>query len=200
MFWDKVAWAYDIFADGLNKKTNRALCAEAAQLIRPEDTVLECACGTGLLTKAIAPRCKCLIATDFSEKMLRRAERKCKSFPNAEFLQADILRLPFATGAFDAVVAANVIHLLEDPYAALRELERVAKPGGRLILPTYLNRARQGKTDSLSRAVGIAGANFKRQFTPASYRRFFTKAGYPDAKYLFCDGRIPCAVAILQKK
>ena len=41
MFWDKVAWAYDIFADGLNKKTNRALCAEAAQLIRPEDTVLE---------------------------------------------------------------------------------------------------------------------------------------------------------------
>ena len=200
MFWDKIAWAYDIFANGLNKKTNRALCTAIAQLICPENAVLECACGTGLLTKVIAPRCKRIIATDFSEKMLRRAERKCKGFPNAEFLQADILRLPFAAGAFDTVVAANVIHLLEDPYAALLELERVAKPGGRLILPTYLNRARRGKADSLSRAVGMAGANFKRQFTPASYRHFFTKAGYPDANYLFCDGKIPCAVAILQKK
>lgn len=79
MFWDKVAWAYDIFAVGLNKKTNRALCAEAAQLIRPEDTVLECACGTGLLTKAIAPRCKCLIATDFSEKCCAAPSENAKA-------------------------------------------------------------------------------------------------------------------------
>ena len=200
MFWDNVAWVYDIFANVINRRANRTLCAAVESVIRPDDAVLECACGTGLLTEAIAPRCKRLIATDFSEKMLRRAAQKCKSFPNAEFLQADILRLPFAAGAFDAVVAANVIHLLEDPHAALHELERVAKPGGRLILPTYLNRARQGKTDSLSRAVGMAGANFKRQFTPASYRRFFADAGYPDANYLFCDGKIPCAVAILQKK
>ena len=73
MFWDNVAWVYDIFANVINRKANRALCAEAAALIRPEDEVLECACGTGLLSGVIAGRCRSLVATDFSENMLRRA-------------------------------------------------------------------------------------------------------------------------------
>ena len=65
MFWDNVAWLYDIFADGINRKANRALCAAVGELISPADDVLECACGTGLLTTVIAPRCKRLTATDF---------------------------------------------------------------------------------------------------------------------------------------
>ena len=56
MFWDNVAWLYDIFADGINRKANRALCAAVGELISPADDVLECACGTGLLTTVIAPR------------------------------------------------------------------------------------------------------------------------------------------------
>ena len=67
MFWDNVAWLYDIFADGINRKANRALCAAVGELISPADDVLECACGTGLLTTVIAPRCKRLTATDFSD-------------------------------------------------------------------------------------------------------------------------------------
>lgn len=47
MFWDNVAWLYDIFADGINRKANRALCAAVGELISPADDVLECACGTG---------------------------------------------------------------------------------------------------------------------------------------------------------
>ena len=46
MFWDNVAWLYDIFADGINRKANRALCAAVGELISPADDVLECACGT----------------------------------------------------------------------------------------------------------------------------------------------------------
>ena len=49
MFWDNVAWVYDIFADGINRKANRKLCKVVAGLISPTDDVLECACGTGLL-------------------------------------------------------------------------------------------------------------------------------------------------------
>ena len=73
MFWDHVAWIYDVFANGVNRKANRALCAAVEAAIRPGDDVLECACGTGLLTGEIAPRCRSLVATDFSENMLRRA-------------------------------------------------------------------------------------------------------------------------------
>ena len=75
MFWDNIAWVYDIFADGINRKANRKLCKVVAGLISPTDDVLECACGTGLLSGVIAKRCKSLTATDFSAKMLTRARR-----------------------------------------------------------------------------------------------------------------------------
>ena len=135
MFWDNVAWLYDIFADGINRKANRALCAAAGELISPADEVLECACGTGLLTAVIAPRCKRLTATDFSAAMLRRAEKKCAKFGNVQFAQADILHLDYPDESFDAVVAANVIHLLDEPYRALHELSVSAAPAADLSFP-----------------------------------------------------------------
>lgn len=199
MFWDQVAWAYDIFAEGINRKANRALCAAVAELIGPTDDVLECACGTGLLTRVIAPRCKSLLATDFSAKMLQRAEKKYGHFPNLRFAQANILQLAYPDAQFDAVVAANVIHLLDEPLQALRELDRVCRPGGRLIIPTYMNRTDKGTTNRVSGAIGRAGADFKREFTLESYQAFFAAAGYTDARYTLCEGRIPCAVAVLQK-
>ena len=162
--------------------------------------MLECACGTGLLTGVIAARCRALTATDFSEKMLAQAERKYANCGNVRFAQADITKLGYPDGRFDAVVAANVIHLLDEPLRALRELDRVCRPGGRLIIPTYMNRTDKGTTNRVSGAIGRAGADFKREFTLESYQAFFAAAGYTDARYTLCEGRIPCAVAVLQKR
>ena len=200
MFWDNVAWAYDIFADGINRKANRALRAVVAEAIRPGETVLECACGTGLLSGAIAERCGSLVATDLSEKMLRRAERKCARYGNVRFERGDILRITFPNESFDAVVAGNVIHLLDEPCRALAELDRVCRKGGRLIIPTYMNETERGTTNSVSGAIGKAGADFKREFTLASYQAFFREAGYRDGDYTLCRGRVPCAVAVLRKE
>ena len=50
-----------------------------------------------------------------------------------------------------------------------------------------------------SRAVKTAGANFKREFTPETYRAVLTNAGYPKAQYTHCEGTIPCEIAVLQK-
>ena len=200
MFWDNVAWVYDIFANVINRKANRQLCATVEQFISPTDEVLECACGTGLLSEGIARRCKSLIATDFSAKMLRQAERKCRKYRNITWEQADILQLRFPDECFDVVVAANVIHLLEDPYEALQELGRVCKKGGRMIIPTYMNGTDRGTTNGVSSAIGKAGADFKREFTLKSYQQFLTAAGYPHAEYTLCQGRIPCAVALLKKQ
>ena len=200
MFWDNVAWVYDIFANGINRKANREMCAVVRKLIAPSDEVLECACGTGLLSSVIAPRCKSLTATDFSANMLKRAEKKCGKYGNIRFERADILRLHYSDGRFDAVVAANVIHLLEEPYKALRELDRVCRPGGRIIVPTYMNRTDKGTTNSVSGVIGKAGADFKREFTLDTYRQFLADAGYPDAVCTLCEGRIPCAVAVIEKR
>ena len=200
MFWDRAAGVYDLFVNGINRKTHRALRRIVAELIGPDDRVLECACGTGLLTQVIAEKCKVLTATDFSPKMLKRAEKNCAAYGNITFRQADITALDEPDGAFDKVVAGNVIHLLDEPLKALGELNRVCRDGGMLIIPTYMNKEKTGKTSSFASAVGRARADFKRQFTLESYRRFFLDAGYNDVRITLADGRIPCAVVVMTKK
>ena len=199
MFWDNVAGVYDVFVNVINGKTHQKLRRIVSSLIEPDDTVLECACGTGLLSAVIAPKCRQLTATDFSEKMLKKAEKNCRSFRNITYAQADITALSFADGSFDKVVAGNVIHLLDNPVTALRELNRVCKDGGMLIIPTYMNKDSKGKLSGFSGAAQKAGADFKRQFTVESYRQFFLDAGHPDVKVSLADGRIPCAVAVMRK-
>ena len=199
MFWDNVAGVYDIFVNIINRKTHRRLKEIVSDLVEPDDTVLECACGTGLLSAVIAEKCRQLTATDFSEKMLKKAEKNCRAFRNVTYARADITALSFADGSFDKVVAGNVIHLLDNPLAAISELNRVCKDGGMLIIPTYMNKDDKGKTNGFSGAVGKAGADFKREFTAESYRQFFLEAGYPDVKVSLADGRIPCAVAVMRK-
>ena len=200
MFWDTVAGVYDVFVHVINRRAHKALCHIVSDLFTPSDRVLECACGTGLLTKVIAQRCRQLTATDYSAAMLKRAERNCAAFSNIAFRQADISALEFPDGAFDKVVAGNVLHLLDAPLRALSELDRVLKPGGTLIIPTYMNKSDKGTNSAFSRAVGKAGADFKRQFTVESYRQFFLDAGYGDVRIELARGRIPCAVAVMTKK
>ena len=62
-----------------------------------------------------------------------------------------------------------------------------------------MNRSESGKMGGTSRAVKTAGANFKREFTPETYRAFLTNAGYPNAQYTHCEDTIPCEIAVLQK-
>lgn len=200
MFWDHVAGVYDIFANVINAKVHRELCEKVAALIAADDEVLECACGTGMLSAHIAPECKSLVATDFSSGMLKRARAKCRKYANVEFKLANISALDFADNTFDVVVAGNVIHLLDEPAAALGELNRVCKTGGKLIIPTYMNKRAHDDTSGFIKALGKAGADFKKQFTFSSYKRFFADAGYTDAVYTMIEGRVPCALAVLRKR
>lgn len=199
MFWDKAAKLYDVFEYLFNRDGNQRLCEAVASLIGETDDVLECACGTGMITEAIGQKCRRLIATDFSVGMLRQAKKKCGNRSNVIFRKADITRLKFRDNTFDTVVAGNVIHLLEDPRAALKELERVCKTGGKIIIPTYINEEKKGKTGLAVKLIGKAGAGFQQQFTYGTYREFFASAGYEDVEYQLAEGRMPCAIAIIRK-
>lgn len=200
MFWDQVAGVYDIFANIINKKAHQKLRHIISGLVQLEDDVLECACGTGLLSMVIAGRCKALTATDFAPKMLQRAKKNCSNYNNITFRQGNILSLDFDDETFDKVVAGNVIHLLDEPLKALSELNRVCRQGGKLIIPTYMNKDKNGKTSGFASAVGRAGADFKRQFTIDTYRQFFLNAGYADVQITLAEGRIPCAVAVMTRR
>lgn len=198
MFWDKVAGVYDGFIKLMNKSATVRLQDEVASLLSPGDQVLECACGTGLLTIAMAPRCASLTATDYSPKMLKRAAAKCKAFPNVSFQPGNILAIDFPDSTFDVVVAANVIHLLDDPHQALQELYRVCRPGGMVVIPTYINQTADGSQTRPARLLEKLGVGFKRIFTEESYRRFFDEAGYA-ASFRLVDGRMPCCIAVIRK-
>ncbi len=200
MFWDKVAWVYDLFVNVINRKTHKMLRRIVYDLIEPADEVLECACGTGLLSEVIAAKCRRLTATDLSARMLNKTKKNCAPYDNISFCFADITALDFPDAAYDKVVAGNVIHLLNEPLKALSELNRVCRQGGKLIIPTYMNKEKKGNTDGLVSFIGKAGADFKRQFTIESYRRFFLDAGYPDVTIRVAEGRIPCAVAVMSRK
>ena len=199
MFWDKVSPVYDLMEEVYNHKVFVGTGEKVAEYIEKKDVVLECACGTGAISVYIAPKCRMLVASDFSVGMLRRASRKCRKFHNVFFKKADITNLKCKDERFDKVVAGNVIHLVPNPEKAMAELNRVVKPGGKIIIPTYINMT----TKSAGIAVKVIdrlGADFKRQFDLNSYKKFFEDLGYADVEYSVVDGRMPCAIAVITKK
>ena len=96
MLWGKIASIYDIFAYIINRKTHDILCKKIVDYIDKTDSVLECACGTGLLTVSIAEKCHFIVATDFSLNMLKKTQRKCLKYGNVRIEQADIMNLETA--------------------------------------------------------------------------------------------------------
>ena len=199
MFWNKISPLYDLFENVYNHKVYAGTGKAVAEYLEPSDIVLECACGTGAITECIAPKCRKLVATDFATGMLRQASKKCRKFENILFRRADITNIKCKDARFDKVVAGNVIHLLPEPEKALAELERVVKPGGKIIIPTYINMTKA--TAGLGvKFVELLGADFKKQFDLATYKSFFEDMGYKDVEYRVVDGRMPCAIAVIQRK
>ena len=115
MFWDKVAGIYDLVETVYNGRVYKNLGKRIAKEMEAGDVVLECACGTGAISRHIAPTCKLLIATDFSGGMLRQAAKNCRNYDNVRIRRADMMKLKCRDNRFNKVVAGNVIHLLEKP-------------------------------------------------------------------------------------
>ena len=129
--FDRIAPFYDVMnkvmTAGLDGRWRKATIRET---VKPGDRVLDACCGTGDL--AVAARVAGageIVGVDFSERMLERARRKD---PGLEWIQADVLALPFDDATFDAVVVGFGVRNVEDLEAGIREFRRVLRPGGRL--------------------------------------------------------------------
>ena len=194
MFWSRIAGVYDLIEKVYNGKCNERTTDFVASLMQQNDSVLECACGTGMFSVKIAPKVRRLTAMDFSEGMLKKARKKCRKQNNVLMQEGDITHLRYAENSFDKAVAANVIHLLDDPKAAISELERVVKPGGQIIIPTYVY-----EEDWAIRLFNKLGANYKRHFNEKTYEDFFKNMGVERVYFRTCQGRMPCKVAVFEK-
>ncbi|MBR1422910.1 MAG: class I SAM-dependent methyltransferase [Ruminococcus sp.] len=199
MIWDTFAGIYDMAETIYNKEVYTNLGRRVAQEIDEGDVVLECACGTGVISKYIAPKCRLLVATDLSKGMLAEAQKNCDNLNNIKFRYADITNINCRDERFDKVVAGNVIHLLDEPYKAINELMRVCKTGGKVIIPTYINNESSSQQLAAD-ALRLAGVDFKHEFDFESYKEFFREGGYEDTKFDVIRGRMDCAIAVITKK
>jgi ubiquinone/menaquinone biosynthesis C-methylase UbiE len=124
----------------------------AAQ-VKPGDNLLEVGCGTGVLarqaTTIVLPDGS-VTGLDLSESMLSVARRKC---PGAVFQQGNVMDLPFENESFDVVIASFVLMFVPDQPRAIREMWRVLKPGGRLVIAVWESLE---QNPAYARLVGIA--------------------------------------------
>ena len=199
MFWDYIANYYDFFENLYNSKVNQELCKRVAERMSSNDNVLECACGTGMISVHIATKCRSLIATDFSQGMLAKSRKRCKKIKNIRVEKANILQLEYPNESFDKVVAANVIHLLDQPDIAISELIRVCKKGGKIIIPTYIITKEHGIFTILIRLINHFTKTFLYQFNEQSYKNFFNKQGYSQIDFEVINGRTACCIAVITK-
>lgn len=131
--FDGVAARYDLTNDVLSMGQTRAWRRAVAMAVdaRPGERILDLAAGTGTSSVPFQQAGASVVACDFSLGMLSVGRSRN---PELDFAAGDALRLPFRDGAFDAVTISFGLRNIADTTAALRELRRVTKPGGRLLV------------------------------------------------------------------
>jgi demethylmenaquinone methyltransferase / 2-methoxy-6-polyprenyl-1,4-benzoquinol methylase len=202
--FDRIAPVYDAMnrtmTAGLDRHWRRVT---AAAVVRPGDAVLDACCGTGDQAIACARAGGRVTGLDFSERMLERARRKA---PELEWVNGDLLALPFAAESFDAATVGFGVRNVEDLERALAELRRVLRVGGRLgileitsprgLLAPFYRLWFDGIVPLLGKLLP-GGAAYT--YLPASVRRFpdpdqlaalIAAAGFGDVRYRAFAGGI----------
>jgi demethylmenaquinone methyltransferase / 2-methoxy-6-polyprenyl-1,4-benzoquinol methylase len=203
--FDRIAPVYDVMnrvmTAGLDVRWRRLAAAAA---VRSGDRVLDAACGTGDLAIAdLKAGAGEVTGLDFSAKMLERARTKHAAI---EWVQGDMLALPFADETFDAATVGFGVRNVENLELGLRELRRVLRPGGRLaILEITQPRGAMRPFYSLwfDRIVPVLGkvlpGGDAYTYLPASVKRFPTaerlaellrEAGFADVRFKLMGGSI----------
>ena len=132
--FDAVAGRYDLLNDVLSLGQDRRWRSVVARIVaaRQDDLVLDVAAGTGTSARAFTASGARCVGSDFSQGMLRAGASRPSEL--VRFVAGDALDLPFASAAFDVVTISFGLRNVADPDAALAEMLRVTKPGGRLVI------------------------------------------------------------------
>src|SRR5262245_35053094 len=131
-FWAKVAKKYDQVVDLQIGPGTRAMVRERLAKEGWLGNVAEFGCGTGFYTKVLAGKADSVAATDLSPGMLALAKDQLKA-ANVTFQAEDVQNTSFPVGVFDTAFMSLVIHFT-DPEKTLKEMHRILKPGGTLIV------------------------------------------------------------------
>jgi ubiquinone/menaquinone biosynthesis C-methylase UbiE len=139
MFW------YNLFihlVGGLGSTSQKEMVRKVTDMVNmDEGTMLDVACGPGILSRHIASPSIVVHGIDASMGMLRKGiiYTKRDRIRNMQFARAKVEKLPFESAFFDAAICGGALHLFMDPLLALREIGRTLREGARLGVTTLIN-------------------------------------------------------------
>lgn len=167
--FDQVAAGYDRTNTVMTFGNDALWRAATTRAVAPKrgERILDLAAGTASSSASLAASGADVVAADFSPGMLAEGKRRHGHLSNLSFVEADAMHLPFGDAEFDAVTMSYGLRNVQEPKKALRELFRVTKPGGRIVInefstpPGALFRSlyRFYNAQVLPRVARIAGTN-----------------------------------------
>ena len=173
----KTAEAFSTFA----MRDTPEVLKEKVEFAKPQstDAVLDIACGPGAFALAIAPRVNLVWGVDLTPEMLRRARayQAEKQILNAAFVRGDAEHLPFHAGTFDLVSCQCSFHHLPKPQLVLREMVRVSKPEGRLLIIDPLAPESDSKFEIYNRIEQLRDPSHTLTLRLTEFLRLFDEEG-----------------------
>lgn len=150
---------------------------EAAE-IHADDSALDCGCGPGVMACAFAERVRHATGIDVTVAMLKHARtlQAERGLRNVAWVRGDCYALPFAAGQFSLVFSRFTLHHLPDPAAAVREMARVCRPHGRIVLADMAPAS--DKAEALDAMERLRDPSHVRLLPPAALVDLLTDAGF----------------------
>jgi SAM-dependent methyltransferase len=148
----------------------------------PDDTVLDVACGAGLVVCAFARVVRHATGIDLTPAMLAEARKNqaAQGLTNVTWRQGDVLPLPYPDASFTLVTSRFAFHHFVDPLAVLREMGRVVAPGGRVMVID--SAPAPAKADAFNRLEKLRDPSHVRAMPPEELRGLFRAAGLPEPR------------------
>jgi SAM-dependent methyltransferase len=158
---------------------------------RPDDTVLDVACGGGLVARAFAPRVRHATGIDVTPAMLDTARQASaeKGLGNVTWDQGDVTTLPYAEGAFTVVATRFSFHHFLDPLGVLKEMVRVCAPGGRIVVADSCPSEDKRKAAAFNRLELLRDPSHTRALPLSEMKRHFAAAGLGEPSVRFSETR-----------
>ena len=157
--------------------------AAFAAFAQREWVVGDLGCGTGQVSAAIAPFVRHVVAVDASAAMLQAAKKRLQRFDNIDLRRGDLEALPIDDARLDAATLMMVLHHVPEPERALREVARVLKPGGALLVVDMLPHERENYRQQMGHVwLGFSEEHIDRLFGESGFGEVMTNPLPPDAK------------------
>jgi ubiquinone/menaquinone biosynthesis C-methylase UbiE len=204
IFWSR-------FANDFEKHNNYVAGSNEIELIKNRlleskelRKTLELGCGDGVFTKTIASNSDFLIATDWSDEMIKVAKEKFKDSEIIELKKEDCLNLSFTDNSFDTILMANLLHVILTPEKVLEECKRVLKSNGNLIILSFTMHGMSffNKMGMLYRYMKTYGKPPKESsvLTIQRVKDMLDKVGFVTEKMELIGNKMKCVYAIAKNK